>query len=236
MNVVLEGQSLQNTTDNLSLWECQNVALAAVAQRSVFANNLTFEASASQSELTVSINPLLVINPTSINDICPGIANFSLELSTILELFNIGYPIENSETLRYILAILLLQNKLTRSQKMQSTLRERLEIIDSLYWITEKFYEDQPGNSLKQDHTLEELAKLYQDTISAFSFRIQIKGDTSILKNIKMANRIRSLLLAGIRSAVLWYQLGERRWRLVVYRKRIYEAIGAIRHKVFVLN
>ena len=32
---------------------------------------------------------------------------------------------------------------------------------------------------------------------------------------------IRALLLAGIRSAVLWRQLGGRRWRLVTQRQRL---------------
>jgi len=54
------------------------------------------------------------------------------------------------------------------------------------------------------------------------------------LKNEHVANRIRALLLAGIRSAVLWYQLGGRRWRLVIYRKRIEETAGNIRRKLIV--
>jgi high frequency lysogenization protein len=48
----------------------------------------------------------------------------------------------------------------------------------------------------------------------------------------QMANKIRALLLAGVRSAVLWYQLGGRRWRLVIHRKQIRQTVGNIRRKL----
>jgi len=47
-----------------------------------------------------------------------------------------------------------------------------------------------------------------------------------------VANRIRALLLAGIRSAVLWYQLGGRRWRLVVYRRRIQHTAANLARRI----
>jgi len=52
------------------------------------------------------------------------------------------------------------------------------------------------------------------------------------LQNEYVSNRIRSLLLAGIRSAVLWHQLGGRRWRLIVYRKRVQETATALRRRM----
>ncbi|MBT17966.1 MAG: hypothetical protein CL889_03205 [Dehalococcoidia bacterium] len=84
-----------------------------------------------------------------------------------------------------------------------------------------------------QDRTFEQLANLYQDTISKLSYRIQVQGKLENLKNENVANRIRTLLLGGIRSAVLWYQLGGRRWRLAFYRKRIQGTAGSIRRKLF---
>ena len=48
-----------------------------------------------------------------------------------------------------------------------------------------------------------------------------MKGNASNLENTATAARIRSVLLAGIRAAYLWYQCGGKRWHLLVFRKRM---------------
>ncbi|MFC6673156.1 DUF489 family protein [Marinobacterium aestuariivivens] len=52
------------------------------------------------------------------------------------------------------------------------------------------------------------IASLYQETISTFSFRINVGGDPRHLQNAENAAKIRALLLAGIRAAMLWRQVG----------------------------
>ena len=47
-----------------------------------------------------------------------------------------------------------------------------------------------------------------------------IRGEQSHLLNENTAARIRTLLLAGIRSAVLWQQLGGGKWKLFLKRKK----------------
>ncbi len=61
---------------------------------------------------------------------------------------------------------------------------------------------------------------LYQETISQLHPRIMVRGEQSHLLNEDTAARIRTLLLAGIRSAVLWQQLGGGKWRLFMKRKK----------------
>ena len=85
------------------------------------------------------------------------------------------------------------------------------------------------------DRTFEQLGKLYQDTISKLPYRIQVQGKIELLRNDQIAMRIRALLLAGIRAAVLWHQLGGRRWHLIFYRKRIHETSATIRRKLIVI-
>jgi high frequency lysogenization protein len=65
------------------------------------------------------------------------------------------------------------------------------------------------------------LATLYQQTISTLSPRVLVHGEQSLLENRATQNRLRSLLLAGIRAAVLWHQCGGSRWRLLVERGRM---------------
>ena len=65
------------------------------------------------------------------------------------------------------------------------------------------------------------MADIYKQTISCISPRIMVKGKPLHLQNPDTLNRIRALLLAGIRSAILWKQLGGKRLQLLFARKRI---------------
>jgi high frequency lysogenization protein len=68
------------------------------------------------------------------------------------------------------------------------------------------------------------LADTYSQTISTLSPRIMVSGENNQLKNPENANRVRALLLAGIRSAVLWRQCGGRQWHLLLQRRKLIES------------
>ncbi len=69
---------------------------------------------------------------------------------------------------------------------------------------------------------------LYQETISSISPRIIVQGDQGFLTNTDNASKIRTLLLAGIRSAVLWNQLGGSKWKLLFSRKKYLHAAQSL--------
>ena len=54
--------------------------------------------------------------------------------------------------------------------------------------------------------------------------RIIVQGDQGYLSNPDNAARIRALLLAGIRAAVLWRQAGGTRWNLILGRNKLVAA------------
>ena len=62
------------------------------------------------------------------------------------------------------------------------------------------------------------LAEIYSNSISQLGPRIMIKGDQSHLANPDNAAKIRALLLAGVRAALLWRQAGGSRWNLIFAR------------------
>ena len=67
----------------------------------------------------------------------------------------------------------------------------------------------------------ESFATLYQEWLSSLQPRIMINGAPHHLQNPSNISKIRTLLLAGVRSAMLWRQLGGRRWQLFFARKAI---------------
>jgi len=64
---------------------------------------------------------------------------------------------------------------------------------------------------------------LYSKTISTISPRIVVNGKPQYLQVDRTVNWIRTLLFAGLRSAVLWRQLGGGRFSLMFGRKKMLE-------------
>src|SRR5690606_33083867 len=73
-----------------------------------------------------------------------------------------------------------------------------------------------------------QLSRIYQQTISTLGKRIQVTGDPQLLQQEQVADRIRALLLAGVRLAWLWRQLGGRRWHLIVRRRALLVGLRAL--------
>ena len=64
-------------------------------------------------------------------------------------------------------------------------------------------------------------ADLYSETLSQLEPRILVRGDSLHLRNPDNQSRIRALLLAAVRSAMLWRQVGGNRWQLLFGQKRL---------------
>ncbi len=238
MNAVWGVRSLNNSAAELTRWEWQVVALAAVAQSAALVTKLAVHGNASQTELLASVNPLLVLNPRSEADVYPNLSHLNLGLRTLHDMFTQVRSPENASLVRYTLGMLVLRNKLDQNGAMQDRIRARLQSIQPLHLLAEnatpwRMDETEKSDAqLRQEQTFEQIATLYQDTISTLAHRIHVQGQVDYLQNDYVANRIRSLLLAGIRSAVLWHQLGGRRWRLILYRKRVQETASKLRRRL----
>ena len=66
---------------------------------------------------------------------------------------------------------------------------------------------------------------LYADTISQLKPRIMVQGNPHYLGQAAVVSEIRALLLAAVRSAVLWRQLGGTYWDFLFSRRSMLEAI-----------
>jgi len=73
----------------------------------------------------------------------------------------------------------------------------------------------------REDLQAHGISGLYSDTISKLSPRIVVNGKPQYLKNERTVDWVRTLLMAGLRSATLWNQLGGGRFELMFGRKKI---------------
>ena len=67
--------------------------------------------------------------------------------------------------------------------------------------------------------------QLYEDTVTQRGKRIMIHGDPHILQRQGTPEKLRALLLAGIRAAMQWQQVGGKRWHFLFQRKRMLETV-----------
>lgn len=80
------------------------------------------------------------------------------------------------------------------------------------------------GDSAHPD-VLAALGGLYADTISNLKPRVMVQGNPHYLGQAGVVAEIRALLLAAVRSAVLWRQTGGQYWDFLFSRKTMLEAI-----------
>ena len=71
------------------------------------------------------------------------------------------------------------------------------------------------------------LGSLYADTVSTLRPRVMVQGNPHYLGQSGVVAEIRALLLAALRSAVLWRQMGGSLWDFVFKRREMAAAIDA---------
>lgn len=69
------------------------------------------------------------------------------------------------------------------------------------------------------------LGGLYAETISRLRPRLMVQGNPHYLGQPAVVAEIRALLMAAIRSAVLWRQVGGRYWDFLLQRRPMREAV-----------
>ena len=212
------------SADSLQRPQLQILTLSAVVQSAQLVRGLAHTGSAPFPAMKSLIDPLFALNAPSFNTIFPDLrlARPGLEWLTVRA--RQRRSVKNDEVLRYTRNLLLLRTKLMADTDMQSRLGRRLQSMSPLsaqYSDPQRQTSTEPVGLHETERSFEALATLYQDTISTLPFRIQVQGKVEHLQDERTANRIRALLLAGIRFAVLWHQIGGRPWHLFVLRGRI---------------
>ncbi len=193
-------------------WQDITIALAGIFQAAQLVDQLARTGQTHSEAYECCINSLLDLNPSSTLAVYGGDpANLRMGLEIMRELLRPNSQ-QHRETLRYGLGVLHLQKKLAGRRDMLGVIGSR---IGQAGQQAETF-----GGST-HDNVIANLAGLYSETISTFRYRIQVNGEYQHLQQTRVANQIRALLLAAIRSAMLWRQVGGNRWQLLLNRKQL---------------
>ena len=204
----------------------QAIALAGVFQACQLVDNLARTGSIPADQLSVEINSLLEQNPSSTEDVFNFGAhnaanNLEIGIETIQQLFRDKYKNRRPDTLRYVIGVMHLQRKVGKDTAMLEQIGQGIERAKAQ---AEHF-------TLSHDNVIANIADVYQNTISTQRFRIQVSGQAGHLQQTSVANRVRCLLFAAIRAAILWQQLGGRRWHFLMFRGHILKHLETLQQE-----
>jgi high frequency lysogenization protein len=160
--------------------------------------------------MEASIGSILKIDSDSVGDIYGGLAGLKLGLEQLDGQIT-GEKAPDPEQARYAAAIVFLERRLSDRKDMLNTIQTGIVKAQTQ---SEEF-------GLLHGNVLANLGSLYQTTISTLQPRVMVNGDQTYLARPDIASKVRALLLAGVRSALLWRQCGGSRWKFIFYRKKI---------------
>ena len=196
----------------------RTIALAGVFQSAYLVQQLARNNHVDEPAFTHSIESVLVTDAGSTLDIFGGIEGIRRGLLVLRDKLFGGNSAPDFEIARYVLALVQLAAKLAREPEMLQQMATEIDVIRS--------HHGESTNPVLD--TIDDLAQLYSKTISNLTPRIIVSGEHGYLTDPRTAARVRASLLAGIRAAYLWYQLGGRRWHLILFRRRIGENATAL--------
>lgn len=168
--------------------------------------------------LAASINSVLELDSETTEAVYGGVGGVTLGLQLLRDKLSGHVNPGDTEMTRYVVNVLQLERRLKRNTAMLEAIRREIEsVITQMRFFTAETRDDEQVHP----NLAAKLSELYSMTLSTLTPRVMVSGEHGYLVNPAIANKVRALLLAGIRSAFLWRQLGGSRWQLLFRRNTI---------------
>lgn len=193
----------------LDRFEAQTLALAGVVQAVHLALSIARTGETEPAARDASLASVLRLSADSPDAVYGGLAGVRSGLRLLVS--QLRNEQRDADLLRVSGAVLQVERRYARHDDMQVELRRRLVAIAAGHGP------DEAG----APEVVSALAAAYLATISTLTPRVKIPGNPMILKEENNIAQIRACLLAALRSANLWRQLGGKGWHLVLRRGRL---------------
>lgn len=196
----------------------RTMALAGIFQATELVRQAANHGTWSGYAADTCLDSLLAIETDSVDEIYGSASSLRPGAETLISVLQGDR--NYMESLGYAVSIMQLENNFRKKPQMQTRIGLDLQSISTL----------DEGLELHEirDLQAQRIAELYTKTISTLSPRIVINGRPQHLQVDRTVNWIRTLLFAGLRSAVLWRQMGGGRFSLMFGRKKMLEQAQAL--------
>jgi len=189
----------------------QVLALAGIIQATGLVVQVAKTGLLPQDSFEACVKSLFSFDPASTSEVYGGLQGLNQGLRMGQDILSSGGWVVNGDALRYGMNLYQLERRLAKRADLLANIASGLQDAGKLAEELSPVHEK----------VLTQVASLYTDTISTLGNRIQVTGDIRHLQNSDNTDKVRVLLLAGIRSVVLWHQLGGRWWHLLLQRQRL---------------
>ncbi len=188
------------------------LALAGLAQSLQQVRRIADTGQSEAAVVQTSIESLFRIDATTTADIYGGVAGVSSGLRLVRGYLGEGN--KDEALARLGLSVLQLERRFIRDGSTASAVHSGIVDISA------------QARTLGSTHpeVLTALGTLYADTISHLRPRVMVQGNPHYLAQPAVVAEIRAILLAAVRSAVLWRQLGGNYWDFLFSRRAMLDA------------
>lgn len=194
----------------------RTLALSGIFQSASLVHQLATTGYADEDATLASIESLFIIDADDVPSVFSGTQGISLGLRTLADFADSNKSEASMAVLAYVFSLMHLTHKLLRKAELLEQLSQMIKDVKRQKEYFESMQQDSGINST----LLARFSDIYSETISTLQPRIIVKGNSDYLQREDIVNRIRSLLLSGIRAAVLWEQLGGGRLQFLLRRKQ----------------
>lgn len=201
----------------MSGYQDRILALAGIFQAARLVQELSREGRSERLPYSASIQSILMLDAANVKEIYGGIRGVALGLALLRDKLSGDNDAKDMELAKYVIAMLQLEGALRRRPEVAEAIRAGVAAAESQM----AFFEADTADDEAHPRLIEKLAELYTQTLSTLTPRVMVSGEQGYLSTPLIAAKVRAALLAGIRSAVLWRQLGGNRWQLLFWRKTI---------------
>lgn len=191
------------------------MALAGIFQASELADQIGRQGHCDPQASRSSLFSLLQVSAENVEAVYGGLEGLRLGLATLKHELT-AKTTRNLRLTQYSIQLLHLETKLKKAPDRLQAIAKGIAEVEQRQ---DHFAFDHP-NSIAR------FADVYVNSISSLGSRILVKGESIHLNNPDNANLIRALLLAGIRSAMLWRQCGGSRWQIILGRNKILHEVN----------
>ncbi len=187
------------------------LALAGIIQASTLLYEMVMENKCDETAFASSMASIYNQQPDHIMDIYGSLSGLQKGLSLLSRIFNERKTLEYREISRYTISAIHLARKLGKNKALMDKLASKIRFSST------------QAQYFSPTHTnvVASIAGAYLDTLGVLPFRIRIIGRPEIMKRPETLDKARALLMAAVRSAVLWQQLGSSQWQLLFKRKML---------------
>lgn len=195
----------------LNTLRSQTIALSAMCQSAYLIQQVAMGKIVSSEQLTNLLSGILVTSPDNIFDVYKNIEDLSDGSALTVKQLSGNARGKDVELTRYLAGIMSLSKKVLNNKESLDMLQLGIEQINRRL---DHFELDDPS-------IIENFADIYSKAVSPLGQKIQVIGNPQVLKQANAQNKVRALLLSGVRAAVFWRQMDGKRRQFIFSRKQI---------------